>query len=315
MSNFVNVLGLATLLAIVLLLSVVVWSYHMSSVRGANQGAPRLLTSYQTPFFRMEPLIPVGGSVFLGMSDRLQPQYELERRYTNAPPLDRLLETPPPICYDGPNNSITCLGQLRYALNELSGNDPAPFLDLQGAQITVRLQAETLTVAAERVFIEQYSLFIGENAPYRAIFSDASPYETASAVLTIDQRERLNLAAEDEAEDEASNHTLGLTLSAGHLAPQRLTIINQHSERTQRQPGYGIYKVDAVLRNDSQVVVSDIQVVVTLVNQGDEVVGYRVLRPGKTLKPGETLPVRLSVIPYTTEADLQHSLLAEARPT
>jgi|GEM_PF-4378921 len=313
MSNFVNILGLATLLAILLVLSVIVWSYHTSSVRGANQGVPRLLTSYQTPFYRTEPLIPVGGSLFLGTSDRLQLRYELERRYTNAPPPDPSLETPPPICYDGPNNSVMCLGQLRYAINGLSVDEPAPFFDLQSAQITVSLQAATATVAAERVFFEQYSLFVGENAPYRAIFSDASPYDTVSAVLTINQREQAT-RAEEETEVEASNHTPGLALS-GHLAAQRLTVINQHSERTQRQPGYGIYKVDAVLRNDSQVVVSDIQVVVTLVNQGDEVVGYRVLRPGKTLRPGETLPVRLSVIPQTAEADLQHSLLAEARPT
>ena len=72
-------------------------------------------------------------------------------------------------------------------------------------------------------------------------------------------------------------------------------------------------RVQGAVRNDSGVPLADLLVIATLFDQAGRISGFRVLRLGQTLAPGETLSVDMLLTPLVA-GSTRHMLYAEGLP-
>ena len=75
----------------------------------------------------------------------------------------------------------------------------------------------------------------------------------------------------------------------------------------------GRYELQATLVNNEDRQASNIRVTITLFNQDDEVVGYRVLALSVPIAANGIYPIQMDIIPLTTDTDLHHTITVTAQ--
>lgn len=205
-----------------------------------------------------------------------------------------------PDCYETPASGILCLGSV-----ENTSDQPVE-------RVTVFVQLlrpNGMVLAEQTTTLEQTIIPAGASAPYRALFDADWEHFARAAILLrsadtarqVDERFVALLVEEESAE-----------------------IVN------------GRYVVSATLRNPGPDNADAPRVVVTLYDTDGSVAGYRVFEAEAVLLAGESLPVRVEVMPNllaasldqngqltpellaqmaNAEAALRHTLYTEARIT
>jgi LysM repeat protein len=189
-------------------------------------------------------------------------------------PLPLPLESP--TCYETSTETLLCLGQVNNTLDQ-----PVERIGL----VVQLVQSDGTQLAEMETATEQIVIPSGQTAPYRAVFADGwQSYAGVTAVLQ--------------------------SADPAHQVNERF--ISPVIEDEQGALNSGRYVVSAMVRNPDQETADEMRLVVTLLNDSQQVVGYRVVQMDDSLPGGASLPIRVEVIPQTDDATLTHTLYVEA---
>ncbi len=178
----------------------------------------------------------------------------------------------PPACYETLTDSLVCMGAI-------VNDDAAPVTQV-GARVELYSEDGVLLLS-DSVGLEQRVILPGKAAPYRTLLH--APRERVSRmVVSLDRAELLPVDA----------------VVPVAVEGERGAVVN------------GRYVVEAYVHNPEPYAVRDLRVVVTVMADENQVVGYRVVDLGK-LNAGESVPVRVEVLPHVRSENLSHSLHAE----
>jgi LysM repeat protein len=180
------------------------------------------------------------------------------------------IELVPPTCYPTLTDVILCLGYVRNNTEQA----------VQRVSVLIEMLEESGSkVASQSAAVEQYSIPPGMTAPYRALFySQETPYTE-----------------------------MIVSLQSADPAPVTppVTIRDEAVTRSDTE-----YVIEANIANPGGTALENARVVVTVYEQGDQVVGFRLVDLGE-MQPGESVPMRLAVQPVTSTENLTHTLYAE----
>lgn len=191
------------------------------------------------------------------------------------------LNLPDPLCFETTEGGILCLGRVDNPLHD-SVQRAAVRVDLFQPDGTLLGQRETL--------LEQRIIPAGESAPYRALFPGGEEqalhrqFGNASSYL---------LRAEWTARDAGQSPPLRIEASSGRLE-------------------HGWYVVDVEITNLDEEEATRIRLVVTLYNDNEQVMGYRVVETA-TIGPQKTTLIRVEVLPQAQGTSLRHTVHVEAQ--
>jgi hypothetical protein len=196
---------------------------------------------------------------------------------TTVPALPPMLPLTPPTCYETPAGSLLCLGSVDNTLD----------YPLEQAVVRVEVSgSDGKPLDSTVIEIEQAMIPPGQFAPYRALFDvDSRNVATVSAELV-----RANIA-----------HDTGKRFTPVRVESDEGTTVN------------GRYVVTAVLYNPGPDNAQSIRVVVTLRDDTNQIVGYRVAQAGSDLAPGQRLPIRVEIVAEPTTTEPHRSVYVEAR--
>jgi hypothetical protein len=181
--------------------------------------------------------------------------------------------TPTPTCYETGQSGILCLGVVR--------NTQAEAVERVIVRVDL-LDQSGVPTASREVVVPQRAIPPGSDAPYHALFAAPGPVDAYSGVLTT------LLRAESAPSDALVQ--LGVNIATSELDGDR-------------------YVVRGQVKNDARAPVRDVQVVVTVYDEVGRVAGYRVM-DGDGLAVGETLSVRMDLLPQVFSANLRHTTYA-----
>jgi len=191
---------------------------------------------------------------------------------TLSPPGQIMVENP--TCYNTPNDGYVCLGQVH---NPTQG----PISDVQ---LRVRLLNNQGDVrAATSIVLEQQIIPAHASAPYRAIF-DSIADNTVRAEAQIEAFRNLTQAL------------------------PTIAIIEQQGTLTVA----GTFIVTARLLNTSGQTMKQLRLIVTLLDENDRVIGYRVQTLTQALSNQANTRVQIAVIPTVQSDTLRYELHVES---
>lgn len=188
----------------------------------------------------------------------------------------------PPHCYDAPNDSLLCLGEV---VNPFS----APLVNVQ--MLANLRDVDGSVMMSRRIMLEQTAVHPGQAAPYRVSF-DNSGIASDGALVDV-----------------------SLISSGSATLPPPLSITQDSGLYSLTANGYGRYDVSAQVSNSSDEPLSGLQAVVTIKDGADRVVGFRVIALDEWLAPGATLPLNATLIPLAADGSLRHDLTVNAIET
>ncbi len=184
------------------------------------------------------------------------------------------LQVAQPVCYETSTDSIVCMGQI-YNTQKYT---------VRRVDIRVQLIGTDGLLLAERdTIIDQNMIPPGGSAPYSARFkADWQNYTTTASLRRADMMPEIHfvpLVVEDE-------------------------IIQQADGR---------YSVSATLYNPSSYTTEPPRLILTLLDDSGQVVGYRAIGASSGLDPDERLVIQIEAISQVRDVKLSHTLYAEAR--
>ena len=193
---------------------------------------------------------------------------------TATPPA---LTLAPPTCYETPVDGILCLGAVDNSLDHA----------IEQVQLLVQIvRADGGVIADQTVDVEQALIPAGQFAPYRAVF-DASPRDFSRA--------RAQLQRADPA-----------PVPDTRFVPVSVENQSGHEEN-------GRFVITASLHNQGIQAAQAIRLVATLRDAAGRVIGYRVMRAADSLAAGESIPMRVEIVPQIADAQPTYTLYVEAR--
>jgi hypothetical protein len=231
-------------------------------------GCSQILSSDGTPAATREPTLSLLGYTLLppSLTPSVWPVYTATPLVTADSAGSHLalyLHVTGAACYETPIGSLICLGQVRNTLN----------LPVDQVQVEVQLLARDGTLlAAQETFVSRWVIPAGAAGPYRVLF-DRVPEGYAGAYSFI---------------------------KAGHVVTDAET---RYAALTLKQVSGAFvldqYQITLSIINTSPVAVERIAITMTLLNERDQITGFRrlYLDPGRRLPPGESLTLTLKVIP------------------
>ncbi len=194
---------------------------------------------------------------------------------TSTPPTLKLAA---PTCYETPINRVLCLGVVENSLDH----------PIEQVKLVVQLTgADGSAIADQPVDVEQSVIATGMIAPYRAEF-DATIGEVAAASAQLQRADP------------------ALNLERRYVS---IEVQNQDSSSDN-----GRTTVTATLHNPGTVGAQNIRLIATLRDAAGAVIGYRVSDVPDTLPAGDSLPVRVEIVPQVAEPKPNVTLYVEARP-
>jgi len=184
------------------------------------------------------------------------------------------LEVVQPACYETATESIVCMGRI-YNTQEFT---------VQRVDIRVQLVRDDGLVLAERdTIVDQSTIPPGGSAPYSARFkAEWQDYTTTASLRRADRMPETHFASlviEDE-------------------------MIHQVDGR---------YSVSATIYNPSSFITEPPRLILTLLDDSGQVVGYRSISLTSGLDPNARQTIQIEAISQVRTAKLTHILYAEAR--
>lgn len=220
-----------------------------------------------------EPLIP-GRVLLIPISMSALATGTFARILSTNTPLPLALS--PPICHDTPANETICLGWLA---------NPLP-VALTNVSVQVSLHGPTgEPVAQSAAPLTQAIIPPGTGAPYAARFRSLPVVASADAAL---------LSAEQ--------------VQSGRTPAMPLTVIESRTT-----PEGDAVHVWAMFRHAGGTPLLDVLAVLTLLDDQDQVTGFRVLRVEGALAPGAVIRLDAQVTPLGSRT-ARHQVYAEGRP-
>jgi hypothetical protein len=190
------------------------------------------------------------------------------------------LNLPNPLCFETTEGGILCLGRVD---NPLRNN-------VQRAAVRVDLfQTDGTLLDQRETLLEQRLIPAGESAPYHALFPGGEEQGL--------YREFGN----------ASPHLLRAEWASRDAGPP-LVHIDTSTGRFEN----GWYVVDVEVTNLDEEEATRLRLVVTLYNDNEQVMGYRVVETN-TIGPQKTTSIRVEVLPQVQGTSLRHSIHVEAQ--
>jgi hypothetical protein len=154
-------------------------------------------------------------------------------------------------------------------------------------QINVELWQDEQPLVANTVRSEQPVMRPGEFAPYRALFRDVpTSYDDVRA------------SVQD-----------ATTTTADY--PQ-LSVRDESAVYWQGAAEIGRYEIQATLVNEEDAPAQDVRVTITVLNNDEEIVGYRVLALSAPIPANGIYPFKMDIIPLTIDRDLHYTLTVTA---
>jgi hypothetical protein len=193
-----------------------------------------------------------------------------------ATPTPITLPLEPPACYEMSTMSLLCLGRVVNTLDQ-----PVE----RTAVIVQLLHADGTTLLEQAANIEQALILPGQSAPYRVLFETG--WEGYTGIVTV-------LRSADAAQK----------VDERFIAPR--------IENEQGVLENGRYIVSATIHNPDSLPAQGVRIVVTLYDNNQHVIGYRVMQLGRSLPGGESLPIQVAVVPQIANTALTHTLYVEA---
>ncbi len=185
-----------------------------------------------------------------------------------------------PLCFETTEGGILCLGRVDNPLRD----------NVQRAAVRVDLFQPDGTLLEQReTLLEQRLIPAGESAPYRALF----PGGEEQALY----RDFGN----------ASSHLLRAEWAARVTGPPPL-----HIEASSGRLENGWYVVDVEITNLDDDESTRLRLVVTLYNDEEQVMGYRVVETS-AIGPQKTTTIRVEVLPQVQGTSLRHTVHVEAQ--
>lgn len=184
------------------------------------------------------------------------------------------LQVAQPSCYETPTDSILCMGQI-YNTQSYA---------VRRVDVRVQLlRADGLILAERDIVIDQNTIPPGGSAPYSARFkAEWTNYTTAASLQQADVTPEI------------------------HFVP--LIIENETIQYVN-----GRYTVWATLYNPSPYITEPPRLVLTLLDDRGQVVGYRAMGVDAGLDPEARQTIQIEAISQVRNAKLTHTLYAEAR--
>lgn len=292
MPNSLSILGFFAFLALVLAATLVLLRVRQDPGQFVPFQAPNsIIQTYETPFespfsadFALQNsnyliLGPPGATRQRGHPTTAPPDMSSPTYGDMASETDALLYAPDPVCYDSPNNTLLCLGRV-FNVSENT---------LAGAAVRVQLQQVGRTVRGQTASPEQPLIQPGSFAPYRAMFREQTMNFDAVQAIPLAAQIIDDLGADVSVRDVSAVHWMN-DMGTG-----------------------GRYELQANLVNNENRLASNIRVTITLFNQDDEVVGYRVLALSVPIAANGVYPIQMDIIPLTTDTDLHHTITVTAQ--
>ena len=181
----------------------------------------------------------------------------------------------PPRCYRTISPQLTCFG---YLYNRAK-------VALSDISLKARFTGADGAASGASVFrLEQRRIPAGGQAPYRLLVPD-SRLENAALEISL---ENAQLAPNDVVDLALENVDGGLQLSDNS------------------------YRLQALLRNASDVPAKDIRLVVTLVNEAGAIIGFRAFDLPEILPGGAVLPLDISVTALEKATEIKHHVAVHA---
>ena len=183
----------------------------------------------------------------------------------------------PPRCYRTISPQLTCLGTLRNSGNAAVSDITlkASFTSVEGAQ------------SGESAFsLEQARIAAGDRAPYRLQVPDSRLEDAALAITLVDAQLASPMSLDLKLED----------LAGGF------------------QSSSNSYRLQAMLRNDSDSAVDNIRLIVALEDEEGALIGYRAADLTETLPSGAALPIDLLIKPLEMVSSMRHHVTVQASP-
>lgn len=196
----------------------------------------------------------------------------------DEPPPD--VEASSPVCLQTGEQDVLCIGRVwNHHL-----------IPLNRARITLTLprfmQEKTVPLAYQ-------TIFPGESAPYHTHF-DLSLRDDLAAIADQPVYTRVDYA------NDTGQPVKRLTV----------TTLDQVRESPVNGVGYGTYRLMAQLQHTGTEMLHDVRVVVTLLDEDEQIAGYRLWQVSDFM-PGERREMALTLIPVVTDRHLTHTIIAE----
>lgn len=186
-------------------------------------------------------------------------------------PLPVIVEQP--TCYETRVGTILCLGQVENDLDSA----------VERVSLNVRLlHSDGATWVEQVATVEQGVIRPQEAAPYRAQF-DAEWAQYSGAIAEL-------LSADAAENYEARFAILSIEDDQGHMENGR-------------------YIVSAVINNADETAVLRVRAIVTLLDEADRVIGYRIVSLSDPLPAGARLPLRIELMPVADAGETVHHRL------
>lgn len=192
------------------------------------------------------------------------------------------LEVGQPECYQTRGDGIVCLGRIDNRTDSAA----------EGVSVAVRLiQPDGELAAQDTNAVEQMLIPPRGFAPYRAQF-DLSWAQLQSGALRP-SAELLSASA-------------AALVDARYAAPALRDIVTRAEA--------GRFSLSGIIINDETRPVTAVRIVVTLLDDADRVIGYRVTAfSERVFAPGEATPVQVEVVPAAPAAIAGYQIYTEAR--
>lgn len=180
----------------------------------------------------------------------------------STPPV---LNIRPPDCYETPVGGMWCLGLIRNIL----------IIPLEGVTVRVYLvTAEGIALSHRETLIARSTLPPGEMSPY-GVFFESVPAGMVGPVATLVDAQQV---------------------SVDSVLPTLVARISMEDNQG------ALFYVMGEVHNAGSITTKGFELVITLFDQQDRVVGFRQWRSGAFLAGGETLPFELQLIPLSQKA-------------
>ena len=184
----------------------------------------------------------------------------------------------PPRCYALGSQRITCLG---YLSNQTNGNVgditlQARYMDVNGA-----LQGQELFALEQR----------------RVARDDVAAYPTSVPNARLETR------------------YLEIQVAAARLSVQPSLDLDMTDMQGSYRQDNSRYLFTAQLENATAFDATNARLIVTLENDDGAVIGYRAVDLPGDIPSGARLPIRLSIVPLETTANIRHRIVLQALPS
>ena len=183
----------------------------------------------------------------------------------------------PPRCYRTISPQLTCFGYL-YNRAKTAISDIS-----LAAKTIVNDDASSVAIAFS---LEQWRIPAGGKAPYRLNMPD-SPL--ASSALEI-------------------------ALENAQFAPATSPKLIFEDRYAEYQQGENSYRLRGILRNESDRVVEDIRLIITLEDETGAITGYRAIDISGFLSPNDSRAIDVSITALERAVEIRHRVTAQAFP-